>query len=60
MLARQVLAAAEQRGVTCLPGDLFFAESGGERNLRLAFSYLPPKDIADGIAALSEAIRASS
>jgi len=56
LLARQVIAAAEQRGVTCLPGDLFFAESGGERNLRLAFSYLPPDDISQGIAALGDAI----
>ncbi|MBC7248723.1 MAG: PLP-dependent aminotransferase family protein [Anaerolineae bacterium] len=59
LLARQVIAAAEQRGVTCLPGDIFFAERGGERNLRLAFSYLPPDDISQGIAALGDAIRAS-
>jgi len=57
LLARQVIAAAEQRGVTCLPGDLFFTESGGERNLRLAFSYLSPPDITQGIAALGDAIR---
>lgn len=59
LLAREVIAAAEQRGVTCLPGNLFFAESGGERNLRLAFSYLSPEDITQGIATLGEAIRAS-
>jgi 2-aminoadipate transaminase len=57
LLARRVIAAAEQRGVTCLPGDLFFAENGGERNLRLAFSYLPPEDITHGIAALGETVR---
>lgn len=57
LLARQVIAAAEQRGVTCLPGDLFFTERGGDRNLRLAFSYLPPEDIGRGIAALGNAIR---
>lgn len=59
LLARQVIVAAEQRGVTCLPGDLFFAESGGERNLRLAFSYLSPEDIGQGIAALGDAIYTS-
>jgi len=56
LLAREVITAAEQRGVTCLPGDLFFTESGGERNLRLAFSYLSPKDITQGIANLGDAI----
>ncbi|MDY7039593.1 MAG: PLP-dependent aminotransferase family protein [Chloroflexota bacterium] len=57
LLAREVIAAAEQRGVTCLPGDLFFAESGGEHNLRLAFSYLSAEDVTQGIAALGDAIR---
>jgi 2-aminoadipate transaminase len=57
LLAREVITAAEQRGVTCLPGDLFFAESGGKHNLRLAFSYLSPQDITQGIVALGNAIR---
>ena len=60
LLAREVITAAEQRGVTCLPGDLFFAESGGEHNLRLAFSYLSLEDITQGIAALSDTIRSLS
>jgi len=45
------------RGVFFSPGPGFFAAGGGERNLRLAFSFVPPADIERGVATLAQAIR---
>jgi DNA-binding transcriptional MocR family regulator len=47
---------ARQRGVDFSPGTGFFVGSGGERNLRLAFSYVPPDEIRRGVAMLGQAI----
>jgi 2-aminoadipate transaminase len=49
--------AARQRGVLFVPGNDFFAASGGERNLRLAFSFVPPDEIERGVEILAQAIR---
>jgi 2-aminoadipate transaminase len=48
--------AARQRGVLFVPGTGFFAGGGGQRNLRLAFSFVPPDEIERGVAILAQAI----
>lgn len=48
--------AARRRGVLFVPGTGFFAAGGGERNLRLAFSFVPPDEIERGVATLAQAI----
>jgi DNA-binding transcriptional MocR family regulator len=60
LTAREVLAAAQARGITFPTGEPFFAEGGGERNIRLPFSYVSPADIARGMDILGRAIRALS
>jgi len=60
LMARDVLAAARERGITFPPGEPFFAEGGGERNIRLPFSYVSPADIFRGMDILGQAIRAAS
>jgi len=45
-----------ERGVLFVPGPGFFAAGGGERNLRLAFSFVPPGDIERGIEILAQAV----
>ena len=52
-----VREVARQRGVLFVPGTGFFASGGGERNLRLAFSFVPPDEIERGIRVLAQAIR---
>ncbi len=52
--ALQELAGA--RGVFFSAGPGFLAAGGGERNLRLAFSFVPPADIEHGVAILAQAI----
>lgn len=47
------LARGEEAGVTFVQGSDFFASSGGERSLRLAFSFVSPDEIAEGVARLA-------
>jgi 2-aminoadipate transaminase len=47
---------ARQRGVLFVPGSGFFAGGGGQRNLRLAFSFVPPDELQRGVAILAQAI----
>jgi 2-aminoadipate transaminase len=54
--ARAVLAKAHRRGITFLTGEPFFAEGGGERHIRLPFSFIPPPEMEQGIHALAEII----
>jgi len=56
--ARELLPAAADAGVTYLPGDHFYPGDGGERRLRLSYSFAPPDDLARGAAALGAALRA--
>ena len=52
--AAELLPAAEAAGVTFVKGtDFFPAGRGGERSLRLAFSFVSPAEIADGIGLLA-------
>jgi DNA-binding transcriptional MocR family regulator len=50
----ELLVQAEQAGVTFVKGtDFFVPGRGGERSLRLAFSFVSPEEIADGVARLA-------
>ena len=48
--------AAREQGVLFVPGTGFFVGGGGQRNLRLAFSFVPPDEIERGVAILAQAI----
>jgi DNA-binding transcriptional MocR family regulator len=47
-----LLARAEAAGVTFVKGTDFFADGGGTKSLRLAFSFVSPDEITDGIETL--------
>jgi 2-aminoadipate transaminase len=53
------LAAAEAAGVTFVAGRDFFSDGGGGRSLRLAFSFVSPDEIADGVARLAPLLAAA-
>ncbi len=56
----ELLVQAEAAGVTFVKGtDFFVAGGGGERSLRLAFSFVSPDEIADGVAKLAPLLRAA-
>lgn len=48
---------AQERGVFFVPGTGFFVDGGGTRNLRLAYSFVPPDQIEQGVSILAQAIR---
>ena len=50
---RELLGRAEDAGVTFVPGSDFYAGPGGESAARLAFSFVSPAGIEDGIARLA-------
>ena len=52
-----LLARAEKAGVTFVPGADFFADGGGTRAVRLAFSFVSPEEIADGVSRLAGLLR---
>ena len=52
-----LLARAEEAGVTFVKGTDFFADGGGTKSLRLAFSFVSPEEIADGIEKLAGLLR---
>ncbi|MEE9285841.1 MAG: PLP-dependent aminotransferase family protein [Dehalococcoidia bacterium] len=51
--------AAADEDVGYVPGTSFYADGGGRRNLRLAFSFVPSDDIERGIAGLGRALARS-
>jgi DNA-binding transcriptional MocR family regulator len=56
-----LLAEAEEAGVTFVKGtDFFPGGRGGEHALRLAFSFVSPDEIADGVSRLGSLVRAAS
>jgi 2-aminoadipate transaminase len=56
-----LLVEAEAAGVTFVKGTDFFAGGrDGERSLRLAFSFVSPEEIAEGVALLGGLVRAAS
>jgi 2-aminoadipate transaminase len=56
----ELLAQAEAAGVTFVKGTDFFPGSGGERSLRLAFSFVSPDEIAEGVSLLGSLLGASA
>jgi 2-aminoadipate transaminase len=59
--AAELLAQAEDAGVTFIKGGDFYAGGrGGEHSLRLAFSFVSPEEISDGIAGLGGLVRAAA
>jgi 2-aminoadipate transaminase len=57
----ELLTEAEEAGVTFVKGSDFFpAGRGGERALRLAFSFVSPDEISDGVARLGALVRAAA
>ncbi len=57
----ELLAEAEAAGVTFVQGgDFFPGGRGGERALRLAFSFVSPDEIAEGVSVLGTLARAAA
>jgi 2-aminoadipate transaminase len=57
--AGDLLAEAEAAGVTYVKGTDFFPRGhGGESSLRLAFSFVSPEEIAEGVARLGAVLAA--
>jgi DNA-binding transcriptional MocR family regulator len=57
----ELLAQAEVAGVTFVKGSDFFPGGrGGERSLRLAFSFVSPDEIAEGVSLLGGLVRAAA
>ena len=54
-----LLGRAEAAGVTFVQGTDFFADGSGARSLRLAFSFVSPDEIADGVARLAGLVAAA-
>jgi 2-aminoadipate transaminase len=57
--AGALLDAATAGGVSYIPGASYFARGDGTRHLRLAFSFLPPEDLVEGVRRLSRTIDAA-
>jgi DNA-binding transcriptional MocR family regulator len=57
----ELLAESEQAGVTFVKGSDFFPGGrGGEHALRLAFSFVSPEEIAEGVSVLGNLARAAA
>ena len=57
----ELLVEAEEAGVTFVKGSDFFPGGrGGERSLRLAFSFVSPEEIAEGVSVLGGLVRAAT
>ena len=56
--AEVVRLAASDRDVALTPGRGYYAGSGGEGQLRLVYSALPPRDLAEAIARFGETLSA--
>ena len=56
MDAAKIGPAAQAAGVSFIPGVSYFAGGGGARNLRLAFSYLPPDQLVEGVRRLMSVV----
>lgn len=53
---KSILAEAVERGVTYVPGDAFFPDGRGRNCMRLAFCYVEPERIREGIQRLAEVL----
>ncbi len=54
------LAGAEAAGVTFVKGTDFFADGSGTQSMRLAFSFVSPDEISDGVARLAGLLRGAA
>jgi 2-aminoadipate transaminase len=54
--AKEVLRTALAAKVAFVPGEAFFPNGGGERSMRLNFSYCTPETIEEGIRRLGEVV----
>jgi DNA-binding transcriptional MocR family regulator len=54
------LARAEAAGVTFVAGTDFFADGSGAQSLRLAFSFVSPDEISDGVTRLAGLLRSAA
>lgn len=56
--ASALLPVAERHGVSFVPGAEFYADgAGGERHVRLSFSFLTPPELAEAAGRLAAAVR---
>ena len=55
--ASRLLPLALEHGVAFTPGDVFFLNGSGSRNLRLSFSSVATEQIERGVQRLGEAVR---
>jgi DNA-binding transcriptional MocR family regulator len=55
--AQAVLEQAHRRDITFLTGEPFFAQGGGQRHIRLPFSFISPPEMEQGIRTLAEIVR---
>jgi 2-aminoadipate transaminase len=59
--AAELLVEAEKAGVTFVKGtDFFPGGRDGEQSLRLAFSFVSPAEIAEGVSVLGSLVRAAA
>jgi 2-aminoadipate transaminase len=57
----ELLGRAERAGVTFIKGTDFFPPGeGGERSVRLAFSFVSPSEIAEGVSRLAALVPAAA
>jgi 2-aminoadipate transaminase len=57
----ELLVEAEEAGITFVKGSDFFpGGQGGERALRLAFSFVSPGEIVEGVSVLGALVRAAA
>jgi 2-aminoadipate transaminase len=56
LCARDVLQEAHRHAITFLTGEPFFVNGGGEYNIRLPFSYIPPAEMEKGVRTLARII----
>jgi DNA-binding transcriptional MocR family regulator len=54
------LARAEASGVTFVKGTDFFADGRGTQSMRLAFSFVSPDEISDGVTRLAGLLRTAT
>lgn len=54
--ARRLAAAADAEGVQVVPGPSFYAHGGGNRHLRLAYSYVSEAALDEGVRRLARVI----
>jgi DNA-binding transcriptional MocR family regulator len=57
--AGDLLPRAAEAGVTYIPGASYFARGSGARHLRLAFCFLPPPQLVEGVRRLGRVIEAA-